>query len=302
METPQPTEAVAESFPEPQLDLTNLEGDDDINTKANGDDESNTKANGDDDNNTKANGSTDPEDQPFESEPLEKMLNYVFKDKNLLKKAFTDSTYVEKKYNSYDLLELLGDAVLNLVVIYEFVKLYPKESSGPLTKLRAVNVDTDKLARVAVKHEIYRFLRHKKPTLKEEIQEFVEAIKEHPIHSHGLLHVPKSLANIVESTTGAIFMDCESIKTVWEVMKPIMEPIIPLDKLEQHPMTELNELCQKRKLKLSSVDTWEEDKTYKFMIEDKVVGCGAHLNKKETARYRAAQNAVENFSKVFGDL
>jgi dsRNA-specific ribonuclease len=36
---------------------------------------------------------------------------------------------------------------------------------GPLTRLRAANVDKEKLARVAVDHGIHRFLRHKAPQL-----------------------------------------------------------------------------------------------------------------------------------------
>lgn len=72
--------------------------------------------------------------------------------------------------------------------------------------------------------------------------------------------------------------------------------------MKNHPMTELNEMCQKRNLKLTIKDTWEENKTYFFHIEDKVVGCGHHLVKKETARNCAAQNAIDKFSKLFGDL
>jgi dsRNA-specific ribonuclease len=36
---------------------------------------------------------------------------------------------------------------------------------GPLTRLRAANVDKEKLARVAVDRGIHRFLRHKAPQL-----------------------------------------------------------------------------------------------------------------------------------------
>jgi len=51
-----------------------------------------------------------------------------------------------------------------------------------------------------------------------QIQEFIEEVAEYPSHSNGLIDVPKILANIVESTIGAIFVDCgSSIETVWEV-------------------------------------------------------------------------------------
>jgi len=118
--------------------------------------------------NTKTIGSADP-DQLMEIESLEKILNYKFKDKSLLLKAFTDASYVDDKSESYELLELLGDSILNMGIIYDFIKLYPKEAPGPLTKLRAVNVDTEKLARVAVNHQLYSYLRHKKPLLEEQV-------------------------------------------------------------------------------------------------------------------------------------
>lgn len=52
-----------------------------------------------------------------------------------------------------------------------------------------------------------------------QIQEFTKGIAEYPLHSNGLIDVPKSLADIVESTIGAIFVDCDSsIKTVWKVL------------------------------------------------------------------------------------
>lgn len=66
-------------------------------------------------------------------------------------------------------------------------------------------------------------------------------------------------------------------------------------------MTALNELCQKNQLRLTSKDNWEETKDYYFFIEDKLVGHGRHLVKKETARNYAAKNAIENFPYFFRD-
>ncbi|XP_010451497.1 PREDICTED: ribonuclease 3-like protein 3 [Camelina sativa] len=252
--------------------------------------------------NTKTNGSgpltsTDP-DQPLEM--VEKILNYKFKDKSLLLEAFTDTSCDEDFSN--ERLEFIGDTILNTIVTIYIFNLYPRESPGSLTNLRAVNVDTEKLARVAVKHNLHRCLRHKKALLDNQILEFVEAIEKHPtLHSRGLVKVPKSLANIVESTIGALFMDCNSIETVWKVIKPLLEPIIHLDKLEIHPVTELYEMCQKRNLKLEAKDTWKENKEYCFYIQDKLVGRGDHRIKKETARNCAAKDAIANFSTFFGN-
>lgn len=46
---------------------------------------------------------------------------------------------------------------------------YPDLSPGKLTKLRAANVDNEKLARVAIKYNLHNYLRHKKPLLKGQV-------------------------------------------------------------------------------------------------------------------------------------
>lgn len=131
-------------------------------------------------NNTKINGSrpenaTDVPHKPLDLEFVEKLLNYEFKNKSLLQEAFTDATFVENS-DSYEQLEFLGDSVLNLVIARYLCFRYPDSSPGLLTNLRAVNVDTEKLARVAVKHNLYRCLRHKKPLLEDQVSLFLKTL------------------------------------------------------------------------------------------------------------------------------
>lgn len=53
-----------------------------------------------------------------------------------------------------------------------------------------------------------------------QIREFSEAILDYPLHSNGLVDAPKVLADIVESTIGAVFIDCNSsIDIVWKVLQ-----------------------------------------------------------------------------------
>ncbi|CAN8231997.1 unnamed protein product [Cochlearia groenlandica] len=252
--------------------------------------------------NAKVNGSRH-KDQPMDIEHVEKILNYEFENKSLLLEAFTDTTYDENCV-SYERLEFIGDTVLNLVITKVICEIYYDSPPGLLTNLRAVNVDTEKLARVAIKHNLHRYLRHKKPLLEEQVVEFSKAIEEYPLHSRGLLKVPKCLADIVESTIGAIALDCNySFETISKVVKPLLEPIITLDKLMSHPMTQLNEMCQKKNLKLRFDDSnWENDKNIIVFIEERKVGRGHHLIKKDSARNIAAKNAIENFPIYFQEL
>lgn len=46
----------------------------------------------------------------------------------------------------------------------------------------------------------------------------MKALEKYPFHSYGLIDAPKILADIVESTIGAIYVDSNSsIDTTWEV-------------------------------------------------------------------------------------
>ncbi|PPS16249.1 hypothetical protein GOBAR_AA04333 [Gossypium barbadense] len=149
---------------------------------------------------------------PLSLDEVEVILGYEFKNKQLLEEAFTHASLGEGFSN--ERLEYVGDSVLNLLFTKEQYFEYPDLSPG----LRAANVDSDKLARVAVKHGFHRFLRHKKPLLEDQIRQFSEEIQRFPLHSNGLVDVPKALADLVESIIGAVFIDCNSsIDIVWKI-------------------------------------------------------------------------------------
>lgn len=112
------------------------------------------------------------EETPPQLFEVEAILKYEFKNKQLLEEAFTHNTYDTENNLSYERLEYIGDAVLNMLITQEHYFLYPNLSPGALTRLRSANVDTEKLARVAIKHELHRYLRHKKPLLEEQVSTF----------------------------------------------------------------------------------------------------------------------------------
>ncbi|KAK4577216.1 hypothetical protein RGQ29_027643 [Quercus rubra] len=226
---------------------------------------------------------------------VEEILGYKFKNKSLLEEAFTDSSF-SGELPSYERLEYVGDAVLNLLFTKEHYTLYPNLSSGPLTRLRAANVDTDKLARVAIRHGLHRYLRHKKPLLGE------QGILEYPLHSNGLIDAPKALADIVESSIGAVFIDCSSsLDIVWKVFKSLLEPLIDPSTLCIHPVTQLYEVCQKRNLKIEFVDLWTESTAVEVLIDNQHMGRGVYSLKKDIAHNRAAKNALDNMEKILRD-
>lgn len=81
---------------------------------------------------------------------LEQVIGYSFKDKALVKRALTHSSYAnEQKINKsgdYERLEFLGDAVLELVSSEFFYHEYPQMPEGRLTKLRSSHVCEPALA------------------------------------------------------------------------------------------------------------------------------------------------------------
>ena len=65
----------------------------------------------------------------FDFKKIEKIIHYSFKNKELLKTAFTHSSYAnEKKVDSNERLEFLGDAVLNLAIAEDLYKNYQAQN------------------------------------------------------------------------------------------------------------------------------------------------------------------------------
>ncbi|KAJ7008571.1 hypothetical protein NC653_007285 [Populus alba x Populus x berolinensis] len=232
---------------------------------------------------------------------VEEILHYKFKNKKLLEEALTHASFSDQCF-SYERLEYVGDSVLNLLFTKEQYFLYPDLPPGALTRLRSANVNTEKLARVAIKHKLHRYLRHKMPLLEEQIREFSLAILDYPLHSNGLVDAPKALADIVEAAIGAVFIDSNfSIDVVWKIFKDLLEPIISQETLKVHPVTELYEVCQKRNLKVKFVDLWKENMAFDVFIDDQFVGRGIYGLKKEIAHNRAAENALNNIRKILSE-
>lgn len=101
-------------------------------------------------------------------EEVEKIIGYNFNNRTLLYQAFTHPSY-HRDCVSYERLEYVGDSVLNLLITKEQFALYPKLQPGLLTPLRAANVDTEKLARVAVHHNFHRYIRLETPVLRKQV-------------------------------------------------------------------------------------------------------------------------------------
>ena len=95
----------------------------------------------------------------MDKKKIEESIGVQFKDEELLKKAFTHTSYAyEHKVESNEKLEYLGDAILEFVTSRYLFENYKGLSEGEMTKVRAAVVCEDSLYNVAMKHNFSDFL------------------------------------------------------------------------------------------------------------------------------------------------
>jgi len=84
---------------------------------------------------------------------FEKKIGISFRDKDLLRTAFTHRSYLNEnrkgKMEHNERLEFLGDAVLELVVTEYLFAKYPESNEGDLTSYRSALVNANTLSGVA---------------------------------------------------------------------------------------------------------------------------------------------------------
>ncbi|XAR56720.1 Ribonuclease III [Bertholletia excelsa] len=239
---------------------------------------------------------------------VERILDYRFKNKKLLEEALTHPSFPESA--SYERLEFVGDAALGLAFSNFLFRNYPDIDQGQLTLLRSANVSTEKLARVAVRHGLYKYIRRNAAALDEKVRDFELAVEEEDetVVYIGKVKAPKVLADIVESVSAAVYVDCQfDLDALWKIFKGLLEPIINLDMLRQHPhpVTELNDLCQKNGKKLEFKQKKGRMNIASVYVDEKCVASASH-KKKDDAKIYAAIAALKELphlknNQKFGD-
>ena len=122
---------------------------------------------------------------------LEKSIGYTFKNKELLKKALTHTSYAyEKQLESNEKLEFLGDSILEYISSKYIYNNYSNLKEGEMTKVRAEVVCENSLYNVAKSHNFSDFILIGKS----------EA-------NTGGNQKPAILADSIEATIAAIYFD-----------------------------------------------------------------------------------------------
>ena len=124
-------------------------------------------------------------------EKLEKSIGYTFKNKELLKQALTHTSYAyERKIESNEKLEFLGDSILEFISSKYIFNNYKNLKEGEMTKVRAEVVCEDSLYNIAVTHHFSDFI----------------LVGKSETHNKGNLK-PAIQADSIEATIAAIYFD-----------------------------------------------------------------------------------------------
>jgi len=168
-------------------------------------------------------------------EVFEKESGVHFKDKDLLKQAFTHRSYLnenpETNVQHNERLEFLGDAILELVVTEYLYKNYPDKPEGELTMWRAALVNAKMLAIVAkdLKLGDYLLLSHGEARETGKARDYI-------------------LANATEALLGALYLD-QGLKVCNKVIEQYVLSKLPQvlkEKLFEDSKSRFQELAQEK--------------------------------------------------------
>lgn len=167
---------------------------------------------------------------------LEEILGVTFKDKKLLRKALTHSSYriAHRKENLEDneRLEFIGDAVLNLCISLLLFQRFPTDKEGDLTKKRAHLVCKERLVKIAGKLDLINYLLMGK--------------REQGLELKSKLNMA---GRALEALLGALFLDQGLEKTLPLIEKlylPYLKRLKSIDTIRDYK-TKLQEFLQKEK-------------------------------------------------------
>lgn len=216
---------------------------------------------------------------------FQERLGYTFKDEAMLKTALTHTSYAnENNTTSYERLEFLGDAVLQLLTSKYIYNTYPDFSEGKMSKMRANIVCEETLFQIAEKLDIGSC-----------------AILGKGEEMTGGRHRASVLADMVEATLAAIYLD-GGIEKAQEIIFDAYGHII--DKAARGELNKDYKTALQEKLQtdgsvnieytLTKDEGPAHDKTF-FMqvsVNGTVLGQGEGKTKQQ-AQQQAAKNALE---------
>jgi ribonuclease-3 len=224
---------------------------------------------------------------------LSAYLKYTFNDEQLLLQALKHRSYLaytgEERIKSNERLELLGDAVLGLVVTEHLFKRFPNEEEGRLTNLKSLLVNRRNLSHIAQEFGLGEFL----------------LLNDSEERSGGRMR-ESILADAVEAIIGAIYLDGgleAAAKFIHENASIRLDSLLE-EEYSRNFKSLLLEHCQSINLDGPFYNVEEESGpdhnkifTVAAVVDGKKLGLGQGLSKK-LAEQRAAHQALINLNAI----
>jgi ribonuclease III len=224
-------------------------------------------------------------------ERLEKAVGYAFKDRGLLTKALTHSSYAYEIQPEHpednEILEFLGDSVVGVVTAEFTLSAFPGRNEGELSKLKASTTSTLALSQLA------RSIKLEKAILLGKGEEKSGGRKKASI-----------LAGAFEALAGAVYLD-GGFEAAKRFLCPLLGSSLKTIKSETQTINNsksaLQEICQKAGLpapayRLVSEKGPAHDRTFvvEVRLRDKVLAKSKGGSKKN-AEQAAAEKALKTY-------
>ncbi|MCI5643647.1 MAG: ribonuclease III [Peptoniphilus sp.] len=223
---------------------------------------------------------------------LEKKLNYNFKNRELLERALTHSSFINennmKFYECNERLEYLGDAVLGLVIGEYFYKNFPEDREGSLTKMRAESVNEKVLFYISKKLNLGNAIKFGKGEIKS-----------------GGRNRESTSADALEALIGAIYLD-SNFENAKKIILCLFQDFLEKDSYKLFNIDfktkfqeEVQKSGKKAEYKLVGEEGPDNDKTFftELYVDEVLVGNGKGKSKKESQQ-EAARDAFKRSGKI----
>ncbi|WP_018126292.1 ribonuclease III [Balneola vulgaris] len=222
---------------------------------------------------------------------IERIIGFTIDDPSLFLKAVRHrSTLSQEQYashDSYERLEFLGDAVLDLIAAEILFEKFPKKDEGFLTKTRAKLVKGDTLAKFSEHLGIDKILEVGERSPKSDVSKSI-------------------LADVFESLIAAIYIT-KGYEKAFHFVSNVIEKQVNFDKLVntldnyKSALLELTQAEKKSlpKYKLVSESGPGHDKIFeiKVIVDDIELGVGKGRSKKK-AEQEAARMALKTLEHI----